>query len=393
MLFVVALGVGGYILSNQRFYLPNWVPVVGSDFVDYKAEFSTAQVGHAGPGPDGRHRRRAGRRDRRASSSRTAARVVTMKIRPQVRADLQGRDGAAAAQDRPEGHDRRAHAGLEAGGQAPTRATRSRSPNTLPDVNARRDPRGARRATRATTSSCWSPARGQGLGGNGKNLSADLPPLRARRPATSAQDHRRCSATRRNNIRAVDPQLRRSSSRRSASKDKQLADARRLLQRRLQGASPARTRTCARRCSVLPPHAARHRRGARQGRQARPTSSARRSARCGPGARALGPSLKQTRPFLRDDDAGHPRPAAAVRARRAADGAGAAAGGARPGRRDAGPRRRRFKVVNYLLNELAYNPPGDDEGYLFWVWPGSTTSAPTIFSTQDAHGPIRRGSF
>ena len=46
----VALLVGGYILSNQRFYLPHWVPVVGSDFVDYKAEFSTAQSVTPGQG-------------------------------------------------------------------------------------------------------------------------------------------------------------------------------------------------------------------------------------------------------------------------------------------------------------------------------------------------------
>ena len=32
--------VGGYILSNQRFYLPAWVPFVGTDFFDVKAEFS-----------------------------------------------------------------------------------------------------------------------------------------------------------------------------------------------------------------------------------------------------------------------------------------------------------------------------------------------------------------
>ncbi len=43
LLFVVSLGVGGYILGHQRFYLPNWVPVLGSDFVDYKAEFSTGK--------------------------------------------------------------------------------------------------------------------------------------------------------------------------------------------------------------------------------------------------------------------------------------------------------------------------------------------------------------
>ena len=47
---LVALLVGGYILSNQRFYLPKWVPLLGTDFVDYKAEFSTAQSVTPGQG-------------------------------------------------------------------------------------------------------------------------------------------------------------------------------------------------------------------------------------------------------------------------------------------------------------------------------------------------------
>ena len=42
-LAVIALGVGGYILSNQRFYLPKWFPLLGSDFVTLKAEMTTAQ--------------------------------------------------------------------------------------------------------------------------------------------------------------------------------------------------------------------------------------------------------------------------------------------------------------------------------------------------------------
>ena len=50
-----------------------------------------------------------------------------------------------------------------------------------------------------------------------------------------------------------------------------------------------------------------------------------------------------------------------------------------------------LKAANYLLNTLAYNPPGDDEGYLFWIsWLNHI--GPTVFSTQDAHGPIRRGA-
>ena len=46
----IALGVGGYILSNQRFYLPAWVPVLGTDFFELKAEFSTAQSVTPGQG-------------------------------------------------------------------------------------------------------------------------------------------------------------------------------------------------------------------------------------------------------------------------------------------------------------------------------------------------------
>ena len=49
-LFVVALGVASYILSNQRFYLPNWVPVVGTDFYTVEAELSTAQAVVPGQG-------------------------------------------------------------------------------------------------------------------------------------------------------------------------------------------------------------------------------------------------------------------------------------------------------------------------------------------------------
>ena len=42
--------VAGYILSNQRFYLPGWVPVIGSDFFELKGEFQTAQSVMPGQG-------------------------------------------------------------------------------------------------------------------------------------------------------------------------------------------------------------------------------------------------------------------------------------------------------------------------------------------------------
>ena len=48
------------------------------------------------------------------------------------------------------------------------------------------------------------------------------------------------------------------------------------------------------------------------------------------------------------------------------------------------------RVVNFALNELAFNPKGPEEGFLFWAsWVNHAGAS--IFSTQDAHGPIRRG--
>ena len=49
-LVVIALGIGGYILSNQRFYLPPWVPVLGTDFYEVEAQLSTAQAVVPGQG-------------------------------------------------------------------------------------------------------------------------------------------------------------------------------------------------------------------------------------------------------------------------------------------------------------------------------------------------------
>jgi phospholipid/cholesterol/gamma-HCH transport system substrate-binding protein len=109
-----------------------------------------------------------------------------------------------------------------------------------------------------------------------------------------------------------------------------------------------------------------------------------------PGARALGPSLRQTRPFLRQTapvirDELRPFTRAALptvqELRPAMNDLSAAAPDLTAS----------FEVINALLNTLAFNPPGEqDEGYLFWQsW--LNHMAPTVFSTQDAHGPIRHG--
>ena len=49
-LVIVAAGTAGYILSNQRFYLPAWVPGIGTDFYTVEAEFETGQAVVPGQG-------------------------------------------------------------------------------------------------------------------------------------------------------------------------------------------------------------------------------------------------------------------------------------------------------------------------------------------------------
>jgi phospholipid/cholesterol/gamma-HCH transport system substrate-binding protein len=43
----------------------------------------------------------------------------------------------------------------------------------------------------------------------------------------------------------------------------------------------------------------------------------------------------------------------------------------------------------YALRELAYNPPGNDEGILFWL-SFAAHNANSVYSSEDAHGGIGR---
>jgi phospholipid/cholesterol/gamma-HCH transport system substrate-binding protein len=47
---VIAAGVGGYVLAHENLHLPGWVPVLGHDYYDLKAEFQTAQAVTPGQG-------------------------------------------------------------------------------------------------------------------------------------------------------------------------------------------------------------------------------------------------------------------------------------------------------------------------------------------------------
>ncbi len=109
-----------------------------------------------------------------------------------------------------------------------------------------------------------------------------------------------------------------------------------------------------------------------------------------PFARALGPALSAAQPLFHDTTpviANQLRPfARAVRpvARVLAPAAASLA-------RSTPPLSRAINELNLLFNTLAYQPKGEP-GYLFWgSWLSHITASLT--STQDAHGPILRGTF
>jgi phospholipid/cholesterol/gamma-HCH transport system substrate-binding protein len=109
-----------------------------------------------------------------------------------------------------------------------------------------------------------------------------------------------------------------------------------------------------------------------------------------PAARALGPSLRETRPFLEQTT-----PIIREELRPFARAALPTVQELQPAMRDLAAATpdltRTFRVVNALLNTLAYNPPGsEEEGYLFWLSWANHLGA-SVFATQDAHGPIRHG--
>lgn len=88
------------------------------------------------------------------------------------------------------------------------------------------------------------------------------------------------------------------------------------------------------------------------------------------------PTLAELRPFLRESQPVSRHIASATRrlARLAPD------------------LRSSFAVLDRVANALAYNPPGSEEGYLFWTaWFFHNVNS--VFSSEDAHGAVARGLF
>lgn len=107
-----------------------------------------------------------------------------------------------------------------------------------------------------------------------------------------------------------------------------------------------------------------------------------------PAVRALAPALPKVDPLLRD------ALPATRRIRRLVGEAKAPVADLRPALTDLSAVTpsldHAFDVLTYVINELAHNPAGSEEGYLFWAaW--FFHNAASIMSVEDAHGVAWRG--
>ncbi|HEY8583420.1 MAG TPA: MlaD family protein [Capillimicrobium sp.] len=381
-LFLIALVVGGYILSNQRLYLPDWVPIFGSDFVDRKVELSTAQAITPGQGQEvaiaGVKVGEVGKVE--LVNGRA---IVTMKIQ-RKHADLYN-DASALVRPKTGLNDMtiQLDPGTPEAGKAPDDwmiPVSQSAPNVNPDE--------VLSALDADTRDYLVLLLGgaaEGLEGRTDDLANTF-----RRFEPTSRDVLEITellAQRRENIRRSIGNFRLLTGA-LAEKDDQLAQLVDSSNRVFQSFAN-QDRALRSTLQQLPGTLQIAQTNlAKAGTLANTMGPALEALR--PGARALGPTLRQLRPFLTEStpiirDEIRPfareslptvrilRPAAQNLAKLTPDLTSS------------------FRTINELHNELAFNPPGPaEEGYLFWAsWVNHAGT--TLFSSQDAHGPIRKG--
>ena len=379
-LFVIAGIVSVVILTHQRVTLPGWVPVIGTDFYEFNGEFSTAQAVTPGQGQ--------------------SVNVAGMKV-GEIWVDL--RDGRAVLRLRLD--DKTVHVHRD--------ATMLLRPKTgLKDMTVELDP-GSNRAPRlpedgtipvnqtqpdvnldellsaldADTRSYLQVllnAGAEGLKGRGDDLGDTL---RAFKPAARyLRQINEQLATRRANVKRVIHNLSLITNE-LGTKDDQLArfvDSSNAALAVFAG-QEANIRATLR---ALP--------GALQETRTALGNTREFASQLGPAlqalrptARTLGPTLRQVQPFLRDTT-----PVVRDQIRPLVRAARPVVTELRPTLRDLSAATpdllTSFRVLNTALDALAFNPKGDAEGYLFWfAWTNHLGAS--LFSAQDADGPLRRG--
>ncbi|MGI8430378.1 MAG: MlaD family protein [Solirubrobacteraceae bacterium] len=382
-LIVLSVGVGGYILSQERFHLPGWVPVLGQSFHTLKGEFSTAQAVTPGQGQTVNI---AGVKvgEISAVALQRGRAIVTMRIEPKYAAVY--RDAHMLLRPKTGLKDMivELSPGTPTAGKLPSGATVPIQ-NTLPDVNPDEILAALDGDTRDYLRLLLNGA-GTSLRGNAIDLSADL-----RRLEPTARDVRLITkqlSQRQANLRRVVHNFGLLSTELS-SKDAQISgfvEHSNAVFGHLANQDSNIQATLRELPSTLQATNTGLAKAGRLARALGPTLQALR-----PAARALGPALVEVRPFLRDTtpiirDKLRPFGRASLPTVKLLRPAVHDLANLTPNLLTA------FRVLNYALNELTFNPPGSEEGFLFWA-SYANHLPPSVFATQDAHGAIRHGLF
>jgi phospholipid/cholesterol/gamma-HCH transport system substrate-binding protein len=379
---LLAVLVGGYILSNQRFYLPAWVPIIGSDFVDYNAQFSTAQAVTPGQGQTvivaGVTIGEIG-----GVTLKDGTAIVQMKIRKKYARIY--KDATALLRPKTGLNDMviEMNPGSPSAGEIPAGGTLPVS-RTLPNVNPDEILAGLDADTRAYLQLLIN-GGGQGLNGNSKELSATLKrfdPAAVYLAQIGEQMGRRQAYIKRgiHNFSLVAQEL--------GARDTQLArwvrSSNDVFKVFADQQSNLRSTL-----ALLP--------GALDATNQAVLASDQMTSQMGPALKKLEPtaigtaaSLKSLQAFAKATT-----PVIADELRPFTAEAGPTIAALKPAAADLAATAPQldttFTVLNTLTNQLAYNPPGQQEGNLFWLAWGNHLSA-SMLSAQDAHGPLRRGT-
>jgi phospholipid/cholesterol/gamma-HCH transport system substrate-binding protein len=393
LMLVLALGVGGYILTNQRFYLPAWVPFVGTDFYEVDAELQTGQAVVPGQGQTvnvaGVKVGEVGEvnlEDGRA--------VVQMQIKDEYKPIY--RDATILLRPKTGLKDMylSLDPGTEQAGEVPE-GGRVPVYNTLPDINGDEILAQLDNDTRAYLRVL--------LNGGGTAFDDEASGAAATYDQTAAQDLRetfkrfepiardgrritRLLVQRRRNIARVIHNFQEFSTA-LAGRDRELAAL--VDSANANFEAFAAEEAALREALQLFP-------GALDQTEQTLDKASTLAAELGPTleglrpfARNLAPALRKTQPFFRETTPiirDQVRPFArdvqpTVRDLRSASKSLAVVT----------PRlTRSFEVLNKFFNALAYDPPGAADSFLFWSAWGAHAGA-TMFTLQDAHGPVRRG--
>lgn len=392
-LLVGALAVASYLLSQERFYLPAWVPLIGTNFYEVKVELPTAQAVVPGQGQSvniaGVKIGEVG--DVQLENGRA---VVTMQIQDKYKPIY--RDANVLM--RPKTGLKDMYLALDPGTKqtgALPEGGRVGVSNTLPDVNGDEILAQLDTDTRAYLEILLSAG---GTAFDDHATGAD-----ARFQQTAEQDLREVLKrfeptakygsqiggqliSRRHNIKRVIHNFQLLSTS-LAKRDDQLAgfvdsanknfeafaseeSSLRAALREFPGALSQTTTTLAKTDKLAG--------------QLGPALS-----RLRPFARNLAPALRQTRPFLRDTT-----PIIKTQIRPFARDVQPTVRDLRTAATKLAPATprltRSFGVLNKFFNTLAYDPPGATQPFLFWsAW--SAHNGATLWAQQDAHGPVRRG--